>query len=138
MRAIKIDSENRTITEIELDPKDTLKSLQDCVGGLIELATDLHYGDSLYVNEEGLLTSPEYFFNFRGLHQLLAGNAVVAGIDHETGDTVAATSSVESIRELVTFYRRGEVVPPRLDTIFYQLDEDNNVISRERIEGPRA
>ena len=71
MRAIIINAQDRAITETEIDG--SLEALQQIVGGLIEPVTqgldDHHH---CYVNEEGLLHSPQHFFMFAGGHQPLA------------------------------------------------------------------
>ena len=109
MRAIKIDSENMTVHEIEIDEERTLSQLQGIVGGNIELAHELPEGDSVFVNEEGLFCSPEHFFEINGGHQPFAGNGVVVGLDFKSGSTVGAKSSVENIRSLVKFLKVKDI-----------------------------
>src|SRR6266566_1854548 len=60
MRAIVINSRNRTVVEIDLVP--TLDRLQQIVGGLIEpVEQGLDDEHHCYVNEEGLLDNPQHF-----------------------------------------------------------------------------
>jgi hypothetical protein len=76
MRAIIVNSKDRTITQTHIDG--SLKSLQHTVGGLIEAVYQgLDDNHHCYVNEEGLLSSPQYFFMFRDGHQPLAVNGVI-------------------------------------------------------------
>jgi hypothetical protein len=101
MRAIIINAENRTITETDIDG--SLKSLQQIVGGLIEpVYQGLDDPHHCYVNEEGLLDNPQYFFMFRDGHQPLAGNGVILS---STDDTFQApcTLSLDCVKEHVTF-----------------------------------
>jgi hypothetical protein len=103
MRAIKIDAEAKTVTEIELDAADNLSAMQTAVGGLIETAHELDNGDRIYVNEEGLAGNPQCFFEIAGGHQPFAGNGVVAGLESGSGKTKAAESSLSEIKSKVTF-----------------------------------
>lgn len=78
-----INPEKRTVEQVEYDG---LADLQRMVGGSIEVAADLPFGDVLYVNEEGLLRSPQYFFHWITRNdQLFAGNGVIVG--QETDET---------------------------------------------------
>ena len=62
MRAIVINSRNRTVVEIDLVP--TLDRLQQIVGGLIEpVEQGLDDEHHCYVNEEGLLDKPAAFLH---------------------------------------------------------------------------
>jgi hypothetical protein len=101
MRAILINAEHRTITETDLDG--SLASLQQIVGGMIEPVTlgldGIHH---CYVNEEGLLDHPQYFFMFRGGHQPLAGNGVILSLTEE-GEEAPCTLLLEWVAERVDF-----------------------------------
>ena len=101
MRAIVINSEDRTITETEIDV--SLEALQQIVGGMIEPVTlgldGIHH---CYVNEEGLLDHPQYFFMFRGGHQPLAGNGVILALTRE-GEEAPCTLPLEWVAERVDF-----------------------------------
>ncbi len=102
MRAIVIDSKNQTVTELEIDQKDSLSAMQKVVGGYIELATTLPNGDDVFVNEEGLLHSPRHFFTIVGGHQPYAGNAVILN-HNRNGDSTAAKSDLVYITTSVKF-----------------------------------
>lgn len=101
MRAIVINSEDRTITETDLDG--SLESLQRIVSGLIEPVTQgldgIHH---CYVNEEGLLDHPQHFFMFKGGHQPLAGNGVILALTGE-GEEAPCTLPLEWVAERVSF-----------------------------------
>lgn len=109
MRVIKIDSVNKTVSEVELNDEDSLKGLQAIVEGLIEVAHELPNGDTLFVNEEGLMYSPMHFFEIKGGHQPFAGNGVIAGYDFESGESTDAESAASQIRAMVTFLSVDEV-----------------------------
>ena len=101
MRTIIINPENRTITETDVDG--SLKALQQIVGGLIEPVCqgrdDNHH---CYINEEGLLDDPQYFFMFKDGHQPLAGNGIILS-STEDGDEAPCTLSLDWVKERVSF-----------------------------------
>ena len=101
MRAIIVNSKDRTITETDIDG--SLKTLQQIVGGLIEPVSqgldDYHH---CYVNEEGLLNNPQYFFMFSDGHQPLAGNGVILSSTDDGGEA-PCTLSLDWVKERVTF-----------------------------------
>jgi Domain of unknown function (DUF3846) len=101
MRAIIVNPKDRTITATDIDG--SLKSLQQIVGGLIEPVSqglvDNHY---CYVNEEGLLNDPQYFFMFKDGHQPLAGNGVILSWTDDAFQSPCALS-LDWVKERVTF-----------------------------------
>jgi hypothetical protein len=95
MRAIILNPEDRTITETELDG--SLKTLQHIVGVLIEpVYQGLDDNHHCYVNEEGLLDNPQYFFMFTDGHQPLAGNGVILSSTDDGGEAPAPCPSTAS------------------------------------------
>lgn len=106
MRALKIDSDKREVTEIDVN---SLKDLQQAVGGLITYAHHLDNGDAIFVDDEGLFKSPEHFFMVKGTPQPFAGNGVVVGPTDTQGEETPAKSTVKGVRKLITFMTLGEV-----------------------------
>jgi hypothetical protein len=101
MRAIIINSEDRTITATDIDG--SLKILQHIVGGLIEpVSQGLDEYHHCYVNEEGLLHDPQYFFMFKDGHQPLTGNGVILSSTDDGGEA-PCTSLLDWVKERVTF-----------------------------------
>ena len=109
MKAYKIDSENKSVIEIELDEKDSLTGMQAAVGGYIEVALNLDNHDTVFVNEEGLFGEPSMFFTIEGGHQPFAGNGLVVGTDIKEGTTIAVQSSLAEIKAKVKFLTIAEV-----------------------------
>jgi Domain of unknown function (DUF3846) len=101
MRAIIINSKDRTITATDVDG--SLDSLQQIVGGMIEPVSqgldDYHH---CYVNEEGLLADPQHFFMFRDGHQPLAGNGVILASTDDGGEA-PCTLLLDWVKERVSF-----------------------------------
>jgi hypothetical protein len=106
VRAILIDANARTVTEVETPG--TLESYQAVVGGYIERALELPNLDWLVVNEDGLHLQPENWFIFHGFHQPLAGNGLLLGSNAD-GETTPAKTPLALIRSRVTFIHRTEI-----------------------------
>jgi len=101
MRVIVINAKDRTVTVAEIDG--SLKSLQHIVGGLITTVYDgLDESHHCYVNDEGLLTSPEHFFMFKDGHQPLAGNGVILSLADD-GNEAPCALPLDWVKERVTF-----------------------------------
>lgn len=107
-RALFIDSKAGTVIETEIPNDDRLSALQKAVDGSIEAATDFPDGDVLYVDEEGLLKDPKYFFDI-GAHQPFAGNGIIVGreIDDEGTLADAQTKLTDLKLEFTTVVRPG-------------------------------
>ncbi len=101
MRAIKIDSYNQTIQEVDING---LKDMQEAVQGLIEVAFYYPDGSCCMVNEEGLLDGLDMFFESKHGHQPFAGNGLIVGAVDSEGDTTPCTLSIESIKKTTRFY----------------------------------
>lgn len=107
MLVIKIDSENRTITEIEISRK--LESLQEIVEGYICLAFDYpNEKHCCFVNDEWLFNNPKFFFESDFGHQPFAGNGVIVGLNSK-GDSVDCKLTVEEVKKSIKFYSIEEI-----------------------------
>jgi hypothetical protein len=107
MRAILINPGDRTISETDVDG--SLETLQHIVGGLIEpvhQGLDEHH--HCYVNEEGLLDDPRYFFMFEGGHQPLAGTGIILSLTDD-GDEAPCTLPLAWVEERVRFMHLAAV-----------------------------
>lgn len=118
MRAIYVDAEKREVREVELEHghrRDVagrgahLRDLQRLVGGFITIALVLGNGDTLYVDDEGLLKSPENFFYIAATGQPFAGNGVLVGPATRGGYDSAALSTLDAVRAAVTFIDLAQV-----------------------------
>ena len=107
MRAIVINAGERTVSEAEIDGK--LRTLQGIVGGLITPVYDgLDAKHHAYVNDEGLLNTPQHFFMLRGGHQPLAGNGVILSTTRD-GDEASCTLPLDWVKQRVAFMDLREV-----------------------------
>jgi hypothetical protein len=112
MRAIKIDSENRNITEISISDVERmqLKDMQAVVGGYICLAFNFPDNKhSLFVDDDGLLNNPQFFFKHDFYPQPLAGNAIIVGMSLKGGETRECKLDIKEVWNRVQFYTLTEV-----------------------------
>lgn len=111
-RAYWVNSTARTVEAITYE---TLADMQSLVGGSIEVACQWPNGDTLYVDEEGLLRPhPLHFFAIpERPDQALVGNALLVGREEEgeqfTGGytTHPPTMTLEDLRARVRFVSAG-------------------------------
>ena len=99
MKAFFIDSLNHTITETTIA---SWKEIAPKIGCKMFTCVGVEDDDTLYVDDEGLLTQPEAFFLYKGYVQPLAGNAVVLGTD-EQGLSVDPKMTLDDLKKRVTF-----------------------------------
>jgi hypothetical protein len=96
-KGIFIDSENKTITEKEVSSsEDIYKLLKIRLFDVVQIS---HNAD-LIVDDEGLLKE-NYYFQY-GDSQL-AGNGLVVGLHHDTGDWGNSPLTLEEVKSQVKF-----------------------------------
>lgn len=102
MKAIKINSKNKTIEQVEVKDWRDISPLIGC--GTFTVAMVLENEDTIYVDDEGLLTlgRDSTFFEFEGGHQPFAGNGLILGCDEE-GESCDVKASIEEIKNKVKF-----------------------------------
>lgn len=109
-KIIVIDSKNKKVYESNYKE---VSDLQKIVGGYIELAHEINKGDSIndivFVNDEGLLCEPRYFFTIKGGYQPFAGNGVVVGTNIKNGKSINVQSTLEEIENNVSFFSLEDV-----------------------------
>lgn len=111
MRAIHIDSTNKTIKEIELSNNSDMRyrEIRDLVGGCLAIA--FYYpGDKnlCYVNDDGLLNNPQCFFKSDLYPNPLAGSGVIVG-NSVAGNTVACRLKIDDVIKQTKFLSLVEV-----------------------------
>lgn len=102
MKAFLIDPFAREITEVEHDASgiDGIYELIDAP--IFATATFNEFGDTIFVDDEGLFREDQAFFRHDGYPQPLAGKGLVLGCDDE-GETVAPSTTLEALRNDVSF-----------------------------------
>jgi hypothetical protein len=109
VRAILIDPVAHTIGLVNHDAsnyRNIYALLSDPPNGLnvdCFTAVNVDGRNTLWVDDEGLLKDPRYFFLWRGYAQPLAGRGLITGVNRE-GETVATTLKVSWVEARVTYH----------------------------------
>ena len=111
MRAVKIDSVSRTVTEINLkkNPNNTLQELYEIIGcdlvELVQIDADMVMG----CDEEGKCKDFRGAFTFIGSGMVIAGTAIILG-----GDSNKFKALPENLAsfQMMTEWVYAENVPP--------------------------
>jgi hypothetical protein len=113
IRAIFIDTVNRVIEEIHIEPE--LAVYYRLINCRAVDFIPLENGDTFYLDDEGLLQEDgQVFFQYSDYVQPFAGNAIVVGTrytDEGTADT-HAKSTLEELKSKVSFLNEGEFTKP--------------------------
>jgi len=106
MKAILINAKARSIRDIDFEG--SYKDIQELVGCSLFTVIDLGDGETLFIDDEGLLHDPEYFFGLVGpdyrYPQPLAGNGLILG-SNAAGDSIATKLNAASFSKNVRFAR---------------------------------
>lgn len=112
MKAILIDAKARTITEVEHDGnyRQLYTLLSGDEPGKVELFTAVQIndqGDTLYVDDEGLLKPQEHFFRWTNYDHPFAGNGVILGTDDD-GNSTAPHIPLDVVKAAITFHSAAD------------------------------
>jgi hypothetical protein len=103
MRAYLIDPKTETVEQVDYDGN--YRSIYKLLGignnpfTVVRLGPDR---DVVFVDDEGLLNDPRYFFFVSGYHHPLAGRGLVLGTDAD-GDSISPAMTLDELRARVTF-----------------------------------
>lgn len=102
MKAILINAQERTVDYI--NNAGDLAAMYDAIGcDMVEIGNyDPNTGDTLWVDEEGLLKNPSYGFVYNG--KRFVGNGVIYG-SNMGGDNVSVRSTLEEVIPELLFFR---------------------------------
>ena len=109
MKAILINPMQESIRHISYDgdPKSIYRILQ-CT--TYEAVYPFDNGDTLWIDEEGLLKESNYAFNLKAdnpkFNQTIMGSALILGTDAE-GESIECKSKLDDIKSIIKF--RGKV-----------------------------
>ena len=109
LNAILIDSESQTVKEIKLDNSNYL-NISTALGCQYFAVVSLPNGDSLFVDDEGLLKNPEHFFLFPDYPYPLAGRGLILGCDYESGDSIDCKYVLEDFEHRIAYMNKDEVL----------------------------
>jgi hypothetical protein len=117
--AILIDAIAQTVTAVELQAEDRLRELYKLINCQTISGFDLDSFHYCYIDDEGLLSEPEGYFMLPQFSHPIAGNAVIVGTKHRTGDDASVLPDlILHLPKYISFFRKGEVsVEPFMDLI---------------------
>ncbi len=106
-----IDPVAQTITEAEYDGDSRniallLSDAERCIKCSTFTAIYPVDGLTIFVDNNGLLNEPKYFFRYEGYAQPIAGRGLVPGANRE-GASVAATLTIDDLKPKITFHGLG-------------------------------
>jgi hypothetical protein len=108
VNAYLIDPQARTVTKVEYTGVYT--NIYDHIGAdCFDVARVYQNGDGIFVDDEGLLKQPEFFFFHRNYPSPLCGKGLMLGCDEE-GESIAPKTSFEQLCEDIVFVSRAEVL----------------------------
>lgn len=132
VRAIRIDPFAQTVEEVQHNAADYTAiydqlSVPDHKVSCFTIVgiDERENGDSIFVDDEGLLKGNTHFFQWQGYAQPLAGCGLILGCDN-AGDSVACSISLEEARAKVSFLGlgSGDAVLAANPTRIYELNDD--------------
>jgi hypothetical protein len=106
-KAILIDAINRTVTETTIGIWSEIAPKIGC--DLFDII-QLDAKNDLYVDDEGLLKNPKNFILWDGYPTPLAGNGLILGGDHNTGESCDTNLTVDQVKVKVKFLDLVEVI----------------------------
>lgn len=98
-KAIHIDSEKREVKIVDVPRAQSLKTLQELVGGYITYGFTKRNGDVLMVDDDGYAKGGDNFFILAGAPQPFIGNGVIVAGDEYTD----VLSNLEDVKASVKF-----------------------------------
>jgi len=100
MKAILIDSKNKTITEVQHDG--TNENIYKLCGYEQFDCCDIGNRDAIFVDGEGLFKKDQTFFIHKDYPQPLAGNGLILGCNSD-GESTAPKTTLAEVKAKVKF-----------------------------------
>jgi hypothetical protein len=110
MKAILIDPKEKIVSEVEYDGD--YKKIYDFIeADTFEVVTLEDNGDGVFIDECGLFKDYQYMWTYnsekyQGLYGRgtpICGKALMLGLDESTGDSIAPTTSRDSVDDCIEF-----------------------------------
>ena len=100
MRAILIDPEAKTITEV--DYTGDYKNIYVHIGVDCFTVVRLSPTETVFIDDEGLYRENQKYVIWKDYYQPLAGKGLILGID-ESGESIATELDLQYVKSMVTF-----------------------------------
>jgi hypothetical protein len=98
-KALLLNAKENTITEVVIKDYTDISRLIGCnYFTTVQVNAE---GDTLYVDDEGLINGTDCGFLLEGYDGRLMGNAILLGTNRATGDSKDATMSAKDLAKLV-------------------------------------
>jgi|9_EtaG_2_1085328.scaffolds.fasta_scaffold00392_20 hypothetical protein len=112
MKAILIDVKNQQVKEVEY--KETIQHIYDLVNCTTFDVVNIDNHNSIYVDDEGLFVEDQLYFTFTGTHKsiTLAGNGLILGVEHNSGETIEPSITLQEVQDAVSFEPEGYSTTP--------------------------
>ena len=106
-KAYHIDAVNRKITEVVINND---KEIYPFLGEGVDIfdIVVVEKRDTIFVDDVGLLKSPEHFFLYNSYGHPLAGNAVVMGSSPD-GESIDPKMTIDELKQRVKFMSIDDV-----------------------------
>ncbi|CAB4197186.1 hypothetical protein UFOVP1304_60 [uncultured Caudovirales phage] len=127
MKAFLIDPVAESITEVEYSGE--YQDIYPLIGAeTFDVVTLYPNDDSAFIDDEGLLKSPEFFWFHRNRRDPVAGCGLVLGVDGE-GDSIAPTVSREQLAKDIVFANHDDVravlaIQEEISSVFRTIFEE--------------
>lgn len=121
MKALKIDVVKKDVYEVEItrDINSIYKHLEcECFA---QVGRRMQNGDILLVDDNGLLNPSIGSFKIGAYPNSLSGHGILIGTD-EVGETVDASSTIESLRNIVRFEDVAPLPKPEIKVIGFTTE----------------
>tara|TARA_R100001460_G_scaffold98841_1_gene141815 strand:+ start:472 stop:912 length:441 start_codon:yes stop_codon:yes gene_type:complete len=144
VKAILINPVKEIIHHVDYDGDyQSIYKLIDC--RVFEAVYPFDNGDTLWIDEEGLLKDSNYAFNFKAdnpqFNQTIMGSALILGTDKK-GESIECKTSLDKVKKIVNFQGKVAIENDGLGFTLtpwhiYQnnLDEAKLLLEKLKVEG---
>lgn len=99
MKALLLNSKDQTVIEIEYSGD--WRDINDLIGCQTFTCLRLENGDTVYVDDEALLSNPQHFFTIENYDTPVAGNALILGDDGQGGSCDVKSTQAEIALDVI-------------------------------------
>lgn len=101
VKGFLIDPKEKTISAVTHNAED-YREIYKLIDASPFTVVQLDNHNCIYVDDEGLLNNPRYFFTLKGYEQPIAGKGLVLGVGN-MGETTSTSLSLDRLKEMVGY-----------------------------------